>query len=996
MAGWYRTGTVSLTNGSAAVTGSGTNWQTQGVQPGDVFTIDNLTLYEVLSVNSQTSLTLNGTYAGTTATAAAYAIIQNLSTLTGTLSAQISTLIAAYQSAQSATQAGKFTDGTVAAPGAAFAAQTTTGLYRRTSDGRPAMAASGAEVAVFDPAGTRLTAAPTVAGLRAFTGTGNEMVTASGFASTGDGGGSPFFWVPTSLAADDGAITLLPTGYGAANPGRWVRDPSIAKFDIRKFGALDNGLASSEAVNYAAFTLALQEIATRGGGVLYVPPPAVSWRMTAGAGQLYVPSNTLVAGEPGASLIQLDYSTIPTNGKVSLFATGNPLTAVGSGTVTGFAATGTGATFTCTFTSGVLTGAAVASGGGGYKPSNAYYKGDLITLAGGTFTTAAVLQVTGTSAWRGAITAVSIYNPGAGYSVNPTNPVSQTSALGQYPADYIYNKATIADNVHFYGLVLDGGALGGAALTSTQSSSGINLGTVLRASASYCEARYFANTGFASLYATELTYLKCSAHHNGLTAAAGQDRNGFDLNGFYNTTNPELNNRSAHILGCVASYNNDCNYTWSMGRGSIIGNESYGSGLGIEAQAQSFGTLDTKALTGIEVPGKMIIAHNLIDGLNEARTAIIGNDALTLNSGNESDFKVEGNVVRNWNGWGISCGQSNGASLELRNNKFETIGQANSNVAGVTARVDHFTSIGDRWLTIGNSGNQTQGVYQLLSPYTTVLIDDYEIDTVQGKGIGLGAFVGATRSIKIGKGVFNNVYFGAIELSASTGPWTCISMEINGAEFINCNRYGDAYNHCPIVMSDGGTARIAIDSLRIVNCMTYESPAKSQFMFRPALVAGSINRMTWGANDIGKGGVNILDTQGRIADGAPWTQLTTLPCNSDGLRVSYAGLGGGAPTTGYNALGDTCWSPRADTQATALYRCKRAGQNAPSWAASTAYAAGTQAVPTADNGFYYAATVAGTSGTAAPTWPTTIGNTVTDGTVTWTCTGAASLWRTGA
>jgi len=991
MAGWYRTGTVSVTNGSAAVTGSSTNWVTQGIQPGDIFTIDNVTLYEVLSVNSQTGLTLNGTYAGATAPASTYAIIQNFSTLSSTLSSQISALTASYQAATTAAQTGKFADGTVAAPGITFSAQTSTGLYRRTSDGRPAMIASGAEVAVFDPAGTRLTAAPTVAGLRAFTGTGNEMVTASGFAQVGDGGGSPFFWVPTSLAADDGAISLLPTGYGAANPGRWMRDPSIPKFDIRKFGALDNGLAGSEAANYAAFNTALQEIGARGGGVLYVPPPAVSWKMSAALGSLVVPSNCLVAGEPGASLIQLDQSTIPTSGAVSLFSTVGP-------TVTGQVATGTGATFNGTFSGGVLTAVSVVGGGTGYKPSNAFYKGDLITLAGGTFTTAAVLQVTGTSAWRGAITGVSIYNPGAGYSVVPTNPLGQTSALGQYLSDAIYNKATITDNIHFYGLVLDGGWNGlSGSLTSSQGSYGINLGKVQRASVSYCEARYFANTGFASLQATELTFLKCTGHHNGAWASTGQDRNGFDLNGFYNIANPELNNRSAHIIDCLAYFNQDCNYTWSMGRGSIIGNESYGSSLGIEAQAQSYGTLDTKALTGIEVPGKMMIAHNLVDGLNEARTAIIGNDALTLNSGNETDFKLDGNIIRNWNGWGAYCYQANGGSLEMRGNKFETINQANANVAGVTFRVDHFTSIGDRWLTCGTGTNQTQGVYQQLGAVTTILIDDYEIDTVQGKGVNINAFAGSTRSIKIGKGVFNNLYFGAIELAATqTGLWSCTSFSVTDAEFINCNRYGDAYNHCPITIADGGVARIAIDSLRILNCMTYENPVKSQFMVRPAVVAGSINRFTWGGNDIGKGGVNILDTQGRICDSAPWSQIATLPGNSDSLRVSYAGLNGAAPTTGYNALGDTCWSPRADTQTTAIYRCKRSGQNAPAWAASTVYAVGAMAVPATDNGYTYTSTVAGTSSTAAPTWPTTIGATVTDGTVTWTCSGTASLWRVGA
>lgn len=56
------------------------------------------------------------------------------------------------------------------------------------------------------------------------------------------------------------------------------------------------------------------------------------------------------------------------------------------------------------------------------------------------------------------------------------------------------------------------------------------------------------------------------------------------------------------------------------------------------------------------------------------------------------------------------------------------------------------------------------------------------------------------------------------------------------------------------------------------------------------------------------------------------------------------------------------------------------------WETSTAYGVGEQIVPTALNGFIYECTVAGTSHAATePTWPTTIGNTVTDGTVTWRC-----------
>lgn len=57
------------------------------------------------------------------------------------------------------------------------------------------------------------------------------------------------------------------------------------------------------------------------------------------------------------------------------------------------------------------------------------------------------------------------------------------------------------------------------------------------------------------------------------------------------------------------------------------------------------------------------------------------------------------------------------------------------------------------------------------------------------------------------------------------------------------------------------------------------------------------------------------------------------------------------------------------------------------WEASTAYSLGDIVVPTAglENGFRYECTTAGTSDASEPTWPTTEGATVNDGTVVWTC-----------
>lgn len=58
---------------------------------------------------------------------------------------------------------------------------------------------------------------------------------------------------------------------------------------------------------------------------------------------------------------------------------------------------------------------------------------------------------------------------------------------------------------------------------------------------------------------------------------------------------------------------------------------------------------------------------------------------------------------------------------------------------------------------------------------------------------------------------------------------------------------------------------------------------------------------------------------------------------------------------------------------------------------TTAYTLGQYVTPAVANGYYYKATTAGTSGGTPPTYPTTIGATVSDGTVTWTCAGKTAL-----
>ena len=79
----YRTGTVAVTNGSAAVVGTGTAWAAE-VSAGDLFILANEGItYEVGSVTDNTNLALTANYAGATGSALEYAIARDFTPAKG-------------------------------------------------------------------------------------------------------------------------------------------------------------------------------------------------------------------------------------------------------------------------------------------------------------------------------------------------------------------------------------------------------------------------------------------------------------------------------------------------------------------------------------------------------------------------------------------------------------------------------------------------------------------------------------------------------------------------------------------------------------------------------------------------------------------------------------------------------------------------------------------------------------------------------------------------
>ena len=111
---WYRTGTVSVTNGSTTVTGSGTSW-IAGVGIGEAFYGPDGRIYEIANIVSATQLTLGSAYLGSNQTGQSYQIVPTQSYIRD-LAAQAAQLVADYAGIASNAGTGKFGDGMLASP----------------------------------------------------------------------------------------------------------------------------------------------------------------------------------------------------------------------------------------------------------------------------------------------------------------------------------------------------------------------------------------------------------------------------------------------------------------------------------------------------------------------------------------------------------------------------------------------------------------------------------------------------------------------------------------------------------------------------------------------------------------------------------------------------------------------------------------------------------------------------------------------------------------
>jgi len=147
---WYDTGTVSVTNGSTTVTGSGTNF-VSGAQVGEAFYGPDDNLYEIEAIVSATELTLADQYLGSSQTGQDYKIVPTQS-LVADLAGQVTTLINDFQTVADEAGEGKFDDGSAASPGITFTQDQDTGFYRKGANNF-GVSVGGSEVGEFTSSG---------------------------------------------------------------------------------------------------------------------------------------------------------------------------------------------------------------------------------------------------------------------------------------------------------------------------------------------------------------------------------------------------------------------------------------------------------------------------------------------------------------------------------------------------------------------------------------------------------------------------------------------------------------------------------------------------------------------------------------------------------------------------------------------------------------------------------------------------------------------------
>lgn len=137
---WPKNGTVAVTNGSTAVVGAGTTFIGGRVQAGDAISINKTSFAEIASVSADGALTLAEPWLGATGAGLSYSIMRTNDRI-GELAQAVSQQTEDVEVMLDGPGAGKFADGSAAAPGVRFLNDQDTGFRR--SDANTLVAVTG-------------------------------------------------------------------------------------------------------------------------------------------------------------------------------------------------------------------------------------------------------------------------------------------------------------------------------------------------------------------------------------------------------------------------------------------------------------------------------------------------------------------------------------------------------------------------------------------------------------------------------------------------------------------------------------------------------------------------------------------------------------------------------------------------------------------------------------------------------------------------------------
>ena len=211
----------------------------------------------------------------------------------------------------------------------------------------------------------------------------------------------------------------------------------------------------------------------------------------------------------------------------------------------------------------------------------------------------------------------------------------------------------------------------------------------------------------------------------------------------------------------------------------------------------------------------------------------------------------------------------------------------------------------------------------------------------------------------------------------------------------NCEQEG-----CAFMYVNGASDAVAISlHANTVN------PAGSSTL--PTIVIDGINRVVGMGNEIRGGialsnpGAKYIGVMDRFA-GVP-TGTTLLSQVNSSVLVNFETMHSGsydianAVESFGSPAGQITFQPGSThPELTGIVGdlCTRTGGRCQTWASGINPDVGDLFVPTIDNGYQYYNTVSGgKTGSTEPTWPTTFGATVTDGTCTWTNAGQSGVFE---